>query len=190
MSFDLNAVPASERSKTHIAAHVEMYNKSMDTVRIHNPTNEDYTIFNDKKFSNERWVVPHQGKDVGFGYGNLDVPRYIADRFINKMGTEMIRKISREKWEKDKKKYRLEERGMMEQQLAIKINDKQQWDKIVPVMFVGVVKKHQEANYEEEIEQERPEPTFSKAEASLQRLGLTDEQIDIAKQKVTKQAQE
>lgn len=180
MAFDLNAVPPGDRSPAQMTAHLEMYKRSMDTIRVHNPTDEDYIVYNDRKVTNEQYVIPNKNRDVGYGKGNMHVFRYIADRYVNKMGTKMIMQIAKEDWDKQKLKYRREEWGTYEERLAIKPNDPKQWEKIAPQLFLGVVSRYQ-MNEPEPLEQ-TPEKSYnSRAEAALERLGIADQQIEEAK---------
>ena len=117
--FDLNAIPANARSKASIEAHKELYARTQDIIRVHNPTNKDFVVYNDRRFANERYVIPNKDKDIGYGKGNNDVLRFIVQRFVDKLGMEIISKKIAEDWEKKKLKFRIEERGQMEERLAL-----------------------------------------------------------------------
>jgi len=181
MAFDPNVIPPDQRSKQHIAAHVEIYRRTQDTWEIHNPTDEDFIVYNDRKFSNESWTVPNKNKDVGMGKGNLHVPAFVGLRYINKMGEKMIIKTSEEDWAKKKLQYRQDEWGEKEERMAIRLNNKEEWDKITPVLFHGVVKRYQEDNaYQEQDAPEPKKPVFSQAEAALERLGISEKEVGLS----------
>lgn len=176
--FDINVIPPSNRNKAAIAAHLELYNRSMDTVRVHNPSDTDFIVHNDKRVSNEKYVIPAQTKDIGYGKGNNDVPRFIAKRYLDTMGIEMINVKIKEDWLKKKGKFRLEEQGMMEERLALRSSDPKLWDEITPKLWVKVVKRYQEETYDEPEPIEARKEYSSPADEALDRLGLTDSDID------------
>lgn len=179
MSFDQNAIPPNARSKTQIAAHLELYNRTQDTVRVHNPSQEDFIVYNDRRFANERYVIPNATRDIGFGKGNNDVPRFIALRFVDKMGMEMITKMIKEDWDKKKGKYRLDEQGVMEERLALRSSDPKLWEKVTKELWVGVVKRYQN-DIIEDLEPVAPRKEYgSDAEAALDRLDMFDSEIGV-----------
>ena len=112
MSFTIDQIPPQSRNKASIAAHKELYDRTQDIIRVHNPTDKDFIVYNDRRFSNERYVIPNKDKDIGFGKGNNDVLRFIAQRFVDKLGMEMIAKIIKDDWDKKKGKFRLEEQEL------------------------------------------------------------------------------
>lgn len=179
MSFNPSVIPPESRNPKHIAEHVELYKRTMDTFRVHNPTDEDCIVWNDRLVTGERWVIPSSKRDVGVGKGNLDVPRYIMMRYLETMGTKMIQEKSKKEWDKLKVKYRREEWGQYEERLAIRTNDPKEWDLITPKLVLRMVSRYQEEMFDA-VEPEKPkEPTYSPAEASLQRLDMIDNEIGI-----------
>lgn len=178
MSLDLNAIPANNRSKTAIAAHLEMYNRTQDIVRVHNPTDKDFVVYNDRHFSNEMYVIPNKDRDLGFGKGNNDVLRFIAQRFVDKLGNEMISEIIKKDWDQKKGKFRLEEQGQMEERLALRSNDPKLWDGITKQLWIGVVKRYQSDMIDEPEQKEQRKEYSSPAEAALDRLQMVDFEID------------
>jgi hypothetical protein len=178
MAFDLNSVPPNARSKQSIAAHLEIYERTQDVIRVHNPTDKDFIVYNDRRFANERYVIPNKDKDIGYGKGNNDVLRFIAQRFVDKLGNEMIAKIIADDWAKKKGKFRLEEQGQMEERLALRSSDPKLWEDITKKLWIGVVKRYQgEMIDEPEAKGPRKEYTSSSEEA-LDRLGMTDMEIE------------
>ena len=179
MAFDLEAIPAESRNRASIEAHVEIYNRTQDTIRVHNPTDTDFIVHNDRRFSNEVYSIPNKNKDIGFGKGNNDVPRFIARRFVDKLGMELINQKIKEDWDKKKKEFRLEERGVMEERLALRSNDPKLWDEVTKQLWVGVTKRYQ-SGVIEDIEPVAPKKTFtSQAEAALDRLEMADAEIGV-----------
>lgn len=180
--FDINAIPPNARSKQSIAAHLELYNRTQDIIRVHNPTENDFIVYNDRRFANERYVIPNKDKDIGYGKGNNDVPRFIAQRFVDKLGIEMISKIIAEDWDKKKLKFRIEERGQMEERLALRSSDPKLWEDVTKKLWIGVVKRYQ-GDMIEEPEAKAPRKQYSSpAEETLDRLGIND--IEIERQPV------
>lgn len=178
MAFDMNAIPANNRNKQSIAAHLEIYERTQDIIRVHNPTDKDFIVYNDRRFANERYVIPNSNKDIGFGKGNNDVLRFIAQRFVDKLGMEMISKIITDDWEKKKLKFRIEERGQMEERLALKSSDPKLWEDITKKLWIGVVKRYQ-GEMIEEPEAKAPRKEYSSsAEEALDRLGMVDMEIE------------
>jgi len=179
MSFTIDVIPPSARNAKSIAAHKELYDRTMDVIRVHNPTDNDFVVYNDRRFSNETYVIPNKNKDIGYGKGNNDVVRYIAQRYVDKMGMEMINDKIKKDWDKKKMAYRLEERGQMEERYALKSSDPKLWDEVIKELWIGVVKRYQSDVFEE------PEPMTprkeygSSAEEALDRLRLVDSEIGV-----------
>lgn len=177
--FDLNAVPPNNRNKAAIEAHKELYARTQDVVRVHNPTDTDFIVYNDRRFANERYVVPNKNRDVGFGKGNNDVLRFIALRYVDKMGMEMIAKIIADDWEKKKLKFRIEERGVMEERLALRSSDPKLWEQVTKQLWIGVVKRYQ-GEMIDEPEVKGPRKDYaSPAEETLDRLNMVDSEIGV-----------
>lgn len=184
MTFDIGAIPPNNRSKQAIAAHLELYNRTQDVVRVHNPTDNDFIVYNDRRFANERYVIPSKDKDIGYGKGNNDVPQFIAVRYLDKMGMELISVMIKEDWDKKKGKFRLEEQGVMEERLALRSNDPKLWDKVTPLLWKGIIKRFQ-GDLIEEPEAKTPHREYgSMAEESLARLKMDDADMGVAHSEV------
>lgn len=181
MPFSLNSVPAEGRTPQQIQAHMDLYNRSQDICLIHNPDEQDYTFFYNRRFNPNPYVVPNKNRDIGFGPGNLEIRRYLANKYVEKKGEAMIMAISKADWDKRKENYRLEERGMMEERLALRVNNKELWKKITPQLFLGVVRRNEEAlGTGEAIVEKQPDPMLSNAEQIMEELGLTDKLLSDA----------
>jgi hypothetical protein len=95
----------------------------------------------------------------------------------------MINIISKADWNKKKENYRQEERGIMEERLALRTNNKELWAKIVPTLFMGVARRsEEEVGMGEAIVEKQPDPTLSNAEQIMEQLGLNDKEISIMSQ--------
>lgn len=187
MAFDINVIPPDSRNKASVSAHLEMYARTQDIIRVHNPTDEDFIVYNDRKVSNERYVIPNSSKNIGYGEGNNDVPRYIALRFVDKLGMEIINKKIQEDWSKKKGKFRLEEQGQMEERLALKSSDPKLWDDVTKELWIGVVKRYQSDMLDVPEQREERKEYGSTAEETLDRLGLVDSEIGVDIQGETSQ---
>lgn len=148
---------------------------------IHNPDEEDYTFFYNRRFNPNPYIVPSINKDIGFGNGNLEIRRYLANIYVEKKGEQMISVISKSDWDEKKLQYRLEERGIMEERLALRVNNKELWNKIVPKLFLGVLRRTNEEIGTGQIIPEKPvDPTLSNVEQIMEQLGLSNKEISQA----------
>jgi len=179
MPLELGAIPANARNPKQIQAHKELYDRTQDVVRVHNPTSEDFIVHNDRRFSNERYLIPASTRDIGFGKGNNDVPRFIALRYVDKMGIERINVLIKKDWDVKKMKFRLEERGQMEERLALRTNDPEMWKNVVKELWIGVVKMYQSEMIEEPVAPETRREFGSIAEETLNALGMVDTEIGV-----------
>lgn len=75
------------------AIHREMYRKSLDNIRVYNPTNADYII----EWDGFKHVVPHKNKDTGFGKGQRVLSRYLAEKYARDMKNQIINMESEER---------------------------------------------------------------------------------------------
>lgn len=174
-SFNPSVIPPENRTKAAMAIHIEMYKRSLDTWRVHNPTEEDFVVYNDRKVTNERYIIPNKNKDVGKGHGNLDVPSYIMERYVQHMGTKLISDISKKDWDEKKMQYRFDERGDKEEKMAIRTDDPKQWEKIMPILVKGIVKRYQGDNIADDIPDEPEKKYNSIAEQMIDKLNLNQE---------------
>jgi len=63
----------------------ELERRSLDTIRVHNITSREYTVVIDKAIGGRTWTIPIAQRDIGYGRGNNDVPRFIAEKFVKEM---------------------------------------------------------------------------------------------------------
>jgi len=183
MPFNLNSVPTDGRTADQIKMHLDLYNRSQDICLIHNPSEEDFTFYYNRSFEPNPYVVPNCNKDIGFGKGNLEVRRFLANIYVEKKGEQMISIISKADWDSKKNNYRQEERGIMEERLAIRTNNREMWAKIVPQLFLGVVRRSNEEIGTGEFVPEAPvDNTLSSAEQVMAQLGLNEKEVSLASQ--------
>ncbi len=181
MPFNMSAIPAEGRTPEQIKAHIDLYNAAYDICLVHNPDSEAYSFFYNRRFHPNPYVVPAKDKDIGFGPGNLEIYRHLADKYVEKKGEQMISIISKADWDEKKLQYRLEERGQMEERLALRTNNKELWKKIVPQLFLGVVRRSTEEIGTGIVEHEKPvNPNLSNAGQIMEELGLTDKEVSQA----------
>lgn len=64
----------------------ELERKSLDTIMVYNPTNQDYFVEWDHRFHR----VPSKDQNAGFGNGKMELPRYIADKYAREMKNKLI----------------------------------------------------------------------------------------------------
>lgn len=123
--------------------HREMRARSLDTVRVHNPTDEDIILWDDKYGnSRQKILIPSGKKDNGLGRGNKDLPRYLAERFTEMMIVKKITERSEKEWNAVKSKYRLEERSKFEEQYALRTNNPELWKEYLPQIWLGVTERY------------------------------------------------
>lgn len=130
----------SQESK---AQHRELRARSLDVIKVHNPTQDDYIMWNDKYGpSAEKVLIPNVKKDIGFGNGNNHLPRFLAKRYCRAMVEKIITKIADDAWEKKKKEYRtLDETIQHADKVGIRTNDRKLWEEWTPKIWLGTVEK-------------------------------------------------
>jgi hypothetical protein len=78
----------------------ELYRRSLDSIRVYNPTDEDYFV----EWDGHNHRVPGKNKDTGEGKGMRILPRYIAEKYCREMKNKLINE------ENDKKLADIKER--------------------------------------------------------------------------------
>lgn len=66
----------------------ELARRANDIIRVHNPTQEEFVTV----FSGYNFPVPFVTNDIGFGNGNADIPRHVAQNYITHMADKMLTK--------------------------------------------------------------------------------------------------
>lgn len=183
MPFDSNVIPSTGRSASAMAAHMELWKRSEDIWQVYNPTETDFIVYFDRRRSNQKWVVPNKNKDIGHGKGRQNMPQYAMVLYRDKMGIDLINKKSKEEWDVRKLEFRLEDRAKMEESYALRTNNPDEWDKIIPVIIKGVVQRFGGDDVEELLE-EAPssDMTASIGDQAMARLGMSDIDIEQNKQ--------
>lgn len=183
MPFDPNVMPSTGRSPAAMAAHIELWKRSEDIWQVYNPTDTDFIVYFDRRRSNQKWVVPAKNKDVGHGKGRQNMPQYAMVLYRDKMGIELINAKSKEEWDKKKMEFRLEDRSKMEEAHALRTNNPEEWEKIIPVIVKGVVSRFGGDDVEELLEEAPPsDMTMSVGDQAMARLGMSDMDIEQNKQ--------
>lgn len=177
----MNSIPMEGRTPEQIKQHLELYNRSQDICLVHNPDEADFQFFYNRRFNPNPYVVPGKNKDIGFGPGNLEIRRYLANKYVEKKGEQMILAIAKADWDKKKEQYRIEERGTMEERLALRTTNKELWRQITPKLFLGVVRRaEEELGTGEVIPEKAADPTLSNAEQIMEELGLNEKMLSDA----------
>ncbi len=177
----MNQIPVDGRSPAAIAFHIELFRRAQDTCEIYNPSEKDYVIHHDQMVTNNKWIVPNKEKDVGHGKGVQWVPRFAAILYIDKFGIEMINKMIKDDWDSRKEQYRYEERGAMEERLALRSNDQRMWDKVADILFRGVVQRSGGEDIEDELDvmPTTENSSGSQATDTLNRLKIADREVGV-----------
>jgi hypothetical protein len=87
------------------AWHKEQRRRSQDLIRVQNPTDSDYVlVWDDQKF-----IIPSQSTDKGWGKGMRVMPRYLAQKFTK----DIVDKMLIDKFDKtlEERKAKLQNRG-------------------------------------------------------------------------------
>ena len=75
------------------AFHRELYRRSLDSIRVYNPLDKDFTILWDKF----KHTVPNRNKDTGYGKGMKVVPRYIAQKYAKEIKNHIVNNMAEDK---------------------------------------------------------------------------------------------
>lgn len=68
------------------AWHQEQRRKSLDMVRVYNPTDEDFNFV----YDGYRQMVPNKNKDIGYGKGMRVLQRFVAEYYTKHIVDKMI----------------------------------------------------------------------------------------------------
>jgi len=123
--------------------HREMYARSLDTIRVHNPTHKNVVLNYDRMGAKRQRVeIPNANRDIGKGKGNQDLPRYLAELFTKQVVEQMISEKSDREWNKVKQNYRIDERSQYEERYAIRTNNPAEWKLLMPKIWLGVTVRY------------------------------------------------
>jgi len=73
------------------AFHRELYRKSLDSLRVYNPLDKDFTFIYDKN----KFTIPNKNKDVGYGKGMKVISRYLAMKYAKEIKNYMINSMAK-----------------------------------------------------------------------------------------------
>lgn len=188
-SFNMEVIPPTMRSQKQVDEHMEIWKRSLDTIRVHNPTDEDFIVWDNKKVAGQSWVIPAQTKDIGKGKGNQDMPRFAANRYISQMVPQLIAQIAQKAWEKEREQYRHDEWGEKEEHFGQRYaNDEKLMQDVTQQLFLGVVEKFGTDQSYGEVEPPRSDRlNLSFAERILGQMNIEDKEIEESKQEFTEQ---
>lgn len=104
MQDDLQQLLGIRNDPTETVALKELARRANDSIRVFNPTSEDYNVawaLYDEVNPGGYFLVPHKDKDIGYGKGQNVHPRYIAFKFFKEitgimLSAEMVLAIERE----------------------------------------------------------------------------------------------
>lgn len=68
----------------------ELYRRSMDSIRVYNPTDRDFIV----SWDGYNHVIPAKTKDLGWGQGMRVTYRYIAEYYRRHMTNQMINEMA------------------------------------------------------------------------------------------------
>ncbi len=68
----------------------ELERRSMDSIRVFNPTDTDYYV----EWDGYKHRVPGKNKDEGIGKGMRVLPRYIAEKYVREMKNLLINQMN------------------------------------------------------------------------------------------------
>lgn len=125
----------------------EMYRTSLDSIRVYNPTVDDFIVV----WDGFKHIIPARTRDMGFGLGNRILPRYLAmkyvremkDKLVNEAADNYVKQLIREAPEDMKAKY--ESDPFEKQRLydrAPKTSDEKQIKKYFNVLWIGVEERY------------------------------------------------
>lgn len=125
----------------------EMYRESLDSIRVFNPTDKDFTIL----WDGFKHTVPNKNKDTGFGKGQKVMPRYLAAKWCRDMKNKIIGDASEEKVREMiekaspdlKIKYEADplERQRL-YQMTPGINDSKEIERIYDIIWLGIEERY------------------------------------------------
>lgn len=152
-----------QMSPQQVATHREMERKSNDRIRIYNPTDEDFAVWN----NGLKWIIPNKSRDVGYGDGQYVCPRYIANTYLTHMTDHILTKQMDEAADLENEKRR--EKGQPEMtkyaggdlerfQMSWRIDDPAKRQPIMREIWLGVEEEYgiDEAVEEQKVRDERP----------------------------------
>lgn len=158
--------------------------RMLATIMVYNPTSEDVVFWTDKYGTQAaKTMVPKAQKDIGFGKGKMEMPRYKAERYTEDMITKLINKYSDAKWAKDKQVYRTRDEVLQHAESEqIRTNDATLWAEWFPKIWLGKVRDFGYQELPDPID-ERPVDTGSAMGDVLKKTGLADREYvpDIEK---------
>lgn len=125
----------------------ELERRSMDDFMVYNPTAEDFLIEWGHPPTYHR--VPNKNKDMGFGKGKTELPRYLMEKYARDMKNKIVNELS-EKFVADLTDSRMNkgqpfrdefEKNSEALARVPKTNDPRLIEKIYPSLILGLVRE-------------------------------------------------
>lgn len=155
--------------------HAELERSKNDTIRVHNPTMEEFILEYDRVRTNTSWVFPPANKDqFGVGRGNRDVPKYIAIMFMEKMTDVLVDREAKKEWEKKKKNYGTRDNIAKEEErhlMGFRRNEEKK-DIYRKQIWIGLVAR--QGDMISTKEDSYTDPGKTPLESAMERLGLDE----------------
>lgn len=116
----------------------ELERKSNDSIKIYNPTTEEFAF----KWNGYLWHCPPKTVDEGFGMGCFIVPRYIANHYVKHMTDRLIMRESDRMLASYRKKYTGNDWNREEERLALRTNNPSLIEKYARTLWKGKVRDY------------------------------------------------
>jgi len=151
--------------------------RSLDIIRVHNTTSEDFVFWSDKLgVAPKKTIVPKAQKDIGKGRGNNDLPRYLAQRFTKKLIEQIITKRANQQLKDIRDRDRRLPRGerlQSEETEVVRTNDTITWEDLFPKIWLGVIEKYGGEDIFDPGDG-MPEVTGNSLQDTMENLGIAD----------------
>lgn len=181
----------SDQVKSAEQIKAELERRKNDIIRVHNPTMEEYFLEYDKYNTNVQWVFPAANTDqYGAGRGNRDVPRYIAERFMEQMAKKCVYRDLKKQWDATKKEYRKTDDVHREEERLMfgAYQDEKLLDVYREKIWIGLVRRNGDIVRKQD-DTIAVDPTKTSSEQAIERLGLEERVIEESLESFAKDIQ-
>lgn len=123
----------------------ELERRSLDTLMVKNPSSEDFKLIWFKTVH----TIPGRSKDMGYGNGKMELPRYLAEKYARDMKNKMVNEMNDKFYEDLVKEYEGKnmafkdpyDKNITGLAKEPRTSDKKLIDKIYPTLVLGVVRE-------------------------------------------------
>lgn len=165
----------------------ELERKSLDTVMVYNPTEEEFKVVWDKRI----FPVPAKHINMGYGNGKMQLPRYIAEKFakemkdllINRMNKEKGEKMLKEHYDKGREELSKHDENLKIHDKGIRTDNEMQVEKIYDEIVLGTVQDYSADYLDEAISTEDMRPVEERINERMNRRYASEETVDIEERK-------